>query len=508
VGDTPSAPGELDGSWLWTITSATKEGPVVLVELGLVEQRYKAVLEVLEGAASVTDVARRYGVGRQTVHKWLRRYATSGLAGLVDKSSKPDTCPHQMPPHIEAKVLEMRRLHPQWGPRTILNRLVRAGVQPLPSRSAIYRCLVRHVLIDPKPRKRKPSDYKRWERSRPMELWQMDVTLGVRLADGSRPSVVTGIDDHSRFCVCAQVVERATATPVCEALLGAIGRHGRPEAILSDNGKVFTGRFGPGKGLVRFDRICSEHGIRHLLTAPGSPTTTGKVERFHKTLKREFLDGKVFATIEEAQGAIDAWVSNYNHVREHQSLGDRPPIARFALARREPNDDDVVAPAVPTRAGEKRLLRRVHRSGKIDVLRFKYHVGRHLSGQTVEVFSREGLLEVVHDGVVVATHARRHLLDEEMRLHRAAIGASDPAPAGAVVVRKVNGQGSVSFAGTQYRVGNAYRRHSVELTVTRDTVQISLEGKLLRTHPKRHDRGKEHGALGNPGGRPDRVNAA
>ena len=115
MGDTPSAPGELDGSWLWTTTSATKEGPVVLVELGFVEQRYKAVLEVLEGAASVTDVARRYGVGRQTVHKWLRRYATSGLAGLVDKSSKPDTCPHQMPPHIEAKVLEMRRLHPQWG---------------------------------------------------------------------------------------------------------------------------------------------------------------------------------------------------------------------------------------------------------------------------------------------------------------------------------------------------------------------------------------------------------
>jgi DNA invertase Pin-like site-specific DNA recombinase len=76
VGDTSSAPGEFDGSWLWTTTSATKEGCVVLVELGLVEQRYKAVPEVLEGAASVTDVARRYGVGRQTVHKWLTRYAS------------------------------------------------------------------------------------------------------------------------------------------------------------------------------------------------------------------------------------------------------------------------------------------------------------------------------------------------------------------------------------------------------------------------------------------------
>lgn len=508
MGDSPSPPAGLDGSWLWTTTSATKEGSVVLVELGLVEQRYKAVLEVIEGAASVTDVARRYGVSRQTVHKWLVRYASHGLAGLVDKSSKPDTCPHQMPPAVEAKVLEMRRAHPEWGPRTILNRLTRAGTAPLPSRSAVYRCLVRHVLLEPKPRKRRPSDYKRWERSRPMELWQMDVTLGVRLTDGSRPSVVTGIDDHSRFCVCAKVVARATASPVCEALEEAMERHGRPEAILSDNGKVFTGRFGPGKGLVRFDRICSEHGIRHLLTAPGSPTTTGKVERFHKTLKREFLDGKVFASVSEAQHALDAWVHDYNHAREHQSLGNRPPVTRFALARREIVDDIDVTAALPTRSGEARLLRRVHQSGKVDVLRFKYHVGRHLSGQTVEVFSRDGLLEVFHDGVLVATHARRHLADEEMRLHRAAISASDPAPAGAVVVRKVNGQGSVSFAGTQYRVGNAYRRQQVELTITRDTLQISLDGKLLRTHAKRHDRGKEHGALGNPGGRPDRSNAA
>jgi transposase InsO family protein len=230
----------------------------VLVELGLVEQRYKAVLEVLNDGATVTDVARRYGVSRATLHRWLVRHANEGLGGLVDKSCRPDTCPHQMPPHVEAKVLEMRRVHPDWGPRTIRNRLNRADVQPLPSRAGIYRALVRHHLIDPKRRRRRPSDYKRWERSRPMELWQMDVTLGVRLADGSRPSIVTGIDDHSRFCVCAKAVARATAKPVCDALLGAIAAHGAPEAILSDNGKVFTGRFGRGPGLVLFDRICAE----------------------------------------------------------------------------------------------------------------------------------------------------------------------------------------------------------------------------------------------------------
>lgn len=122
-------------------------------------------------------------------------------------------------------------------------------------------------------------------------------------------------------------------------------RHGEPEGILSDNGKVFTGRFGPHQGEVLFDRICREHGIRHLLTAPASPTTTGKVKRFHKTLKREFLDGKVFASVAEAQAAIDAWVHDYNHSREHQSLGNRPPagctlhrhrVARASSSRRRP----------------------------------------------------------------------------------------------------------------------------------------------------------------------------
>ena len=104
---------------------------MVLVELGVVEQRFQAVLEVL-GGASVSDVARRYGVVRQTVHRWLRKYAESGVSGLADQSSRPHSCPHQMPAVIEARVVEMRRAHPGWGPRTILYWLGDEGVVPLP----------------------------------------------------------------------------------------------------------------------------------------------------------------------------------------------------------------------------------------------------------------------------------------------------------------------------------------------------------------------------------------
>ena len=156
----------------------------MLVELRLVEQRYQAVLEVLNDGAPVTDVARRYGVARQTVHAWLRSYAAEGLRGLADRSSRPLSCPHQMPPVVEARIVELRREHPGWGPRTIAYWLEREGVSPLPGRTSIERCLVRHGLVTPQARRRKRADYVRWERARSMELWLMDIVGGVRLVDG------------------------------------------------------------------------------------------------------------------------------------------------------------------------------------------------------------------------------------------------------------------------------------------------------------------------------------
>jgi transposase len=162
----------------------------MLVGLGLVEQRHQAVLEALDGAP-VSDVARRYGVSRQSVHAWLRAYADHGLGGLVDRSSRPGGCPHQMAAVVGAGVVELRRAHPGWGPRTLLAYLAREGVEPLPGRSSVYRALVRHGLVDPAKRKRRREDYRWWERSKSMELWQMDVVGRLHLADGTELKVRT-----------------------------------------------------------------------------------------------------------------------------------------------------------------------------------------------------------------------------------------------------------------------------------------------------------------------------
>ena len=206
----------------------------MLRELRVAEQRYRAVLEVLDGA-TVSGVARRFGVSRQTVHGWLRRYAADGgVVNLEDRSSRPWSCPHQIPAVLEARVLSIRDAHPGWGADRIRYQLERDGVVAVPGRSSVYRALVRNGRVEPVKRRRRRGDYRRWERGRPMELWQMDVVGGVHLVGGVEVKCVTGIDDNSRFVVSALLVARATARPVCEALLVALRRHGLPEQILTD----------------------------------------------------------------------------------------------------------------------------------------------------------------------------------------------------------------------------------------------------------------------------------
>jgi transposase InsO family protein len=301
---------------------------MALVELSIVEQRYRAVLEAAAGVP-VTEVAARYEVSRQSVHAWIHRYAEGGLGALADRPRRPDTCPHQVSAEIEAAVCEMRREHPRWGPLRLVDELAKAGVSPVPSRMSAYRALVRHGLIQPGARKRRKDIYQRWEREEPMALWQLDIMGGAFLADGTEAKIVTGVDDHSRYCVICQVVVRATGRAVCLAFAAALREFGVPGEVLTDNGKQFTDRFGKG-GEVLFDRICRDNGIIHRLTAPRHPTTTGKIERFHGSLRRELLDDAVpFSDLAAAQTAVDAWRHEYNTTRPHQALSMASPASRF-----------------------------------------------------------------------------------------------------------------------------------------------------------------------------------
>ncbi len=346
----------------------------------------------------------------------------------------------------------------------------------------------------------------------------MDVVGGVHLADGVEVKVVTGIDDNSRFVVSAKVVARATARPVCQALLAALARHGVPEQILTDNGKVFTGRFGPhgSSAEVLFDRVCAENGIRHLLTAPRSPTTTGKVERLHKTMRAEFLNDadRVHPSVEALQAALDGWVHEYNTGRPHQALGMRPLVDRFAMVT--PPPAKVVDPApvpVPRVAPSQRVTasgarvagvqRWVSQRGVIRLAGFSYRVPIVFAGEPVEAVVADNLVQILHRDTLVASYPQRvrpgHSAAELPRQGRR---AARPATEGVVVNRVVDKDGLLSFAGTMYRAGRSWRGKTVQVSVVADSVQLAFKGNIVRVHPVRHDRAKEHGAYATPNGRP------
>jgi transposase InsO family protein len=385
------------------------------------------------------------------------------------------------------------------------------------TRSSVYRTLVRNGLIEPKSRRRRRKEYRRWERSTAMELWQLDVTASAFLTGGTEVKIVTGVDDHSRFCVIAKAVMRATARPVCLAFVDAMRVYGVPEEVLTDNGKVFTGRFHkPGVPVeVLFDRICRENGITHRLTKIHSPTTTGKIERLHQTLQRELLDVHgPFESIEALQAALDAWRQEYNTDRPHQSLGMAFPASRFTpasspLELRIPAQLTVSTPqpgppqpaaSLPAQAAPAAAAvtsqgwravevdRVVPPSGNLWIGGQQVWLGPALAGRNVTLWADQISLHVLLDGARLKTLPSRLGIAELSRL--AASGARPaaacPLPAGTAAVievdRTVNASGVVGLARDQVSVGFQLAGQRVTLRMEGPLMAvIGSDGSLLRT---------------------------
>jgi transposase InsO family protein len=505
-----------------TSVVARREWKVALVELSVVEQRYHAVMEVLAGM-SVTEVAGRYGVHRNSVHEWMRRYEGGGIAALADRSHRPEHHPWQISAEIEAVICELRRAHPRWGPRRLQHELGRRGVEPLPSLSSIYRVLARNHLVAARSRKRKREDYRRWERAAPMELWQLDIKGGVMLEGGRDAKLVTGIDDHSRFCVIAQLLERATGRQVCAAFATALEKFGVPDEVLTDNGKQFTGRFGkPRAGEALFERICRDNGITVRHTAIRSPTTTGKVERFHQSLQVELLDERCpFADLDQAQGAIDSWVADYNHSRPHQALDMATPASRFravpqtereALPLRlpptlvntpahEPDLESAIAVAASTTIPEHAMLpnndaievdRVVPASGNLKIRPQQFWLGTQLAGRTITLWIDTKTVHVNLDGQRLKTLPSRMSERDLERLRRGGARTAGPPPAlpssrrlapgdALEVERVVNACGLVGLGGKRFGVGSPLAGQRVTLRLEGELLHVVSDGVLVRT---------------------------
>lgn len=395
----------------------------------------------------------------------------------------------------------------------------------------MHRVLTRNGLIDPQAQQHKRK-YKRWQRQTPMHLWQLDIVGGIQLADGRECKLVTGIDDHSRFVVIAGVVVVANSRSVCEAFTAAMRRYGVPAEVLSDNGKQFTGRHQrPQPVEVLFETICRTNGISQRLTKPRSPTTTGKIERFHKTLRAEFLDHVApFESLEAAQAAVDGWVESYNHQRPHQALDMAIPASLFRPngptridsphaspaelegpspfpARAEepaPLVVDVIEPPSPSAATGTAVEfeRRVPPSGETTIVSGKQSVSLHrsLAGRTVIIWADLRSIHVVLDGNLLHTVPSRltpeDLTTLTMRGARPAgqelgkpalrrLNSLPTIPAGEAVEvdRRVTKDSTTTLAGANHVVGFAFTGRTITLRLDDHLMHAIADNALIGTWP-------------------------
>ena len=207
------------------------------------------------------------------------------------------------------------------GPVTIAWHLEQAGLH-VPSTSTIRRVLHAAGLVTPEPRKRPRSSYLRFEAAQPNECWQSDFTHWA-LAGGADAEIINWLDDHSRYLLGCSAHAPVTGKVVVDTFLQASNAHGLPASTLTDNGRVYTARFGGGRNA--FEYLLAALGITQKNGHPFHPQTQGKVERFHQTQKRWLAAQPPAATLADLQAQLDAFREHYNEHRPNRAVQRRTP---------------------------------------------------------------------------------------------------------------------------------------------------------------------------------------
>jgi len=288
-----------------------------------------AVLKVVTKELSVTAAAAQYGYSRQHLHRLLARYHQGGLDAVDPRSRRPHTNPQATPDLVRDRIIALRlQLTAQGldaGPVTIAWHLEQEGHRA-PSTATIRRVLHTAQLITPAPRKRPKSSYRRWAAAQPNECWQSDFTHW-RLADGSDVEILNWLDDHSRYLISCTAHTPVTGDTVVDTFVTASNEYGLPASTLTDNGRVYTARFGGGRNA--FEYLLAALRIVQKNGNPNHPQTQGKVERFHQTQKRWLAKQPPAATLLELQAQLDQLRQIYNEQRPHRELDRRTPATAY-----------------------------------------------------------------------------------------------------------------------------------------------------------------------------------
>ena len=288
----------------------------------------EALVQLVTGGVGCSVAARIFHVTPKTAAKWVRRFLREGLAGLGDRSSRPQHCPRAISASRQEQVLELRR---QRRPAFQIARSL--GLSP----ATVSRILRRAHLN--RGRDLLPvTPVLRYEHPCPGDLLHLDIKGLTRYqsvvwrGDGRRrgrrqfagfEALHVAIDDHSRlaFSLVLPNQQSATALAFLQAALAFYAQHGITiRGLLTDNGSCYRSRY--------FRAACRQLGLTHRFTRPYTPRTNGKAERFIQTALREWAYARHYLNSEERNQHLAPWMAHYNFFRPHGSLGYAPPISR------------------------------------------------------------------------------------------------------------------------------------------------------------------------------------
>ena len=347
-------------------------------------ERVAAISAYRESGLTQQAFARVWGVSIKSLSSWLGRVARHGESGLQSrKPGRPKGAPgkRKLPAAAAEQVVATAAAHPSFGLKKVSQYVRRfCGIAVAPA--TVKRTLVRAGVERPersKKVKRGPPAVRFFERAKPNQLWQSDIT-SLWLARARRHVYLTVfLDDHSRYIVGWQLEAHLKSSLVLECLKDALVSFGKPEEILTDQGPQYFS----WRGKSELQRLLKREGIAHVVSRSHHPETLGKTERLWETVKQELWDRIEPRDLDEARERLGHFVSHYNHGRPHQGLDGAVPADRFFGVESE------VRRALESRLEQNELLMALGQAPRKPV----YLVGQ-IDGQSVSVHGERGRLVI------------------------------------------------------------------------------------------------------------------
>ena len=352
-------------------------------EVSTVQLRTEFVLLARQEGANIRQLCRRFNISPSTAYKWLSRFEKAGTEGLNDQSRRPKTSPKRCADEMEKQILTVSQEYAAWGARKLKRVLEDKGLV-MPSVSTVHAVLQRHSRVDPTAAEIKP--FIRFEHEAPNDLWQMDFKGHFGLSQG-RCHPLTILDDHSRFSMCIAACANEQRDTVQEHLIRVFRRYGLPLRMTMDNGSPWGDQTGVYTALEVW---LMGQGIKVGHSRPYHPQTQGKLERFHRSLKSEVLQGRHFTDLNSAQQAFDIWRDVYNQKRPHQALDMQVPATRYSSSSREYQEQQM-APEY----ADGDVVRKVQVKGEIYWRNREYSIGKAFHGLSIAI--RETAEDGIHD---------------------------------------------------------------------------------------------------------------